>query len=108
MLFKLHDIIANEPVTHSLHSIDSLYCTGLCCIMSRLDYMSQLQERVTTMHPIRNRKFQSIMIIYNRVVCHKVRSLKVRCKDTINIPNCQTFRGIFQEKREARKSPDCI
>lgn len=60
------------------------------------------------MHPIRNRKFQSIMIIYNRVVCHKVRSLKVPCKDTINIPNCQTFRGIFQGNERARKSPDYI
>lgn len=61
MLLKLYDIIADEPIAHGLHAVDSLDGRRLRSIVRGLDDGSQVTKRVNSVAPILKGEFHAFM-----------------------------------------------
>ena len=86
MLFKLHDVVTDEPIAHCLHSVDSLdgWCLGS---IMRIAYDTcQIVKGMSGLIPVFNRQFHAIMNgcyrfsrhVDSYVITKKTLSLSVR------------------------------
>ena len=70
VLLKLYDVIADEPVAHGRHAVDSLDGRCPCSIMRGLNDGCQVAEGMKRVAPILKREFHSLMDVGGYFVCH--------------------------------------